>query len=371
MSDRLRRMVRDFEAVARSYGVGRRALLIHLVTLFRRYGIRPREAHGEWLSNPDLGAANLAGVIPKSDLLRLQIRLNAPDAVGLAEDKALFYAYCDAVGLPIPDLYAVFDRHWGWTSRRGILRDEREWEAFVATLPEQMVIKPARGVYGQGLRALTRAPGGFRDVATGELESPSELVVSLFRNPDRRLVIQERLENHPEIVRLTGSATLQTVRIRTLLTREGECLLGGGLFKIVTGKQVVDNFSGGQTGNLSAAVRLDDGVVGLPIRRAPDGIRLETVETHPGTGEALQGFALPGWAQALALVRRAAVFFSPLRSLGWDVGLTPGGPVLVEANPWWDPVNVQAAIPGELGYAREMEAFLRHVRAEAASAEER
>ena len=54
MGDRLRRMVRDFEAVARSYGVGRRALLIHLVTLYRRYGIRPREAHGEWLSNPDL-----------------------------------------------------------------------------------------------------------------------------------------------------------------------------------------------------------------------------------------------------------------------------------------------------------------------------
>ena len=41
------------------------------------------------------------------------------------------------------------------------------------------------------------------------------------------------------------------------------------------------------------------------------------------------------WDEALSLVRRAARAFPDLLTLGWDVGFTDEGPIVLEANPHW------------------------------------
>jgi hypothetical protein len=41
---------------------------------------------------------------------------------------------------------------------------------------------------------------------------------------------------------------------------------------------------------------------------------------------------LPEWGAACALVLAACPAFLPVRALGWDVALTPEGPVVIEAN---------------------------------------
>ncbi len=60
---------------------------------------------------------------------------------------------------------------------------------------------------------------------------------------------------------------------------------------------------------------------------------------HPNTGQNIEGFHVPLWDQACTLVRQAAVRFLPIRTIGWDVALTPTDPVIVEGNVWWDPAN--------------------------------
>jgi hypothetical protein len=61
-----------------------------------------------------------------------------------------------------------------------------------------------------------------------------------------------------------------------------------------------------------------------------------------------RGFAIPLWAEACALVERAALAFLPLRTIGWDVAVTPRGALLIEGNVTWDPPQLGAEISSEI-----------------------
>ncbi len=364
--ERLGRLVHEFHQAVVRYGVSSRELALHLLRLARHHGFRPREAHREGLSNPALSPAHLAGAIPKAHLLTLQARLNPADLIGLVEDKAAFYALCRGVGLPVPALHAVFDR-LGHGVDGVTLGDAPDWEPLLGGLLDDIVIKPVRGVYGRGVRVYSRIPGGFRNLVSGELETAASLAASLFSDADGRLVIQERLRNHPEIVSLTGTPSLQTVRFQSLVTRDGHCVLAGCNVKLIGGDGVTDNIAGGRAHNFSASVRLEDGVLRHGVLLSATGIGIDPVPRHPRTGLPIEGFRLPFWDEAKVLVRRAATAFLPLRTIGWDVALTPGGPVLVEGNAWWDPPNELCASPADTSHAQEMAGFLERLRTEAAA----
>lgn len=68
---------------------------------------------------------------------------------------------------------------------------------------------------------------------------------------------------------------------------------------------------------------------------------------HPDSDLALQGHQLPHWPDAIALVTRAhRTAFPRFVSLGWDVALTPDGPVLIEANAGWG-AEIMQTLNGE------------------------
>ncbi|MBY0396350.1 MAG: hypothetical protein K2X91_07755, partial [Thermoleophilia bacterium] len=98
----------------------------------------------------------------------------------------------------------------------------------------------------------------------------------------------------------------------------------------------------GATGNLIAPVRPGDGVITALIGADRHGVMREVSPTS-AAGLPAAGARLPLWGDAVALVRRAAPVFLPMRCVGWDVALTPDGPVIVEGNMWWDPPSPDPA----------------------------
>ena len=56
------------------------------------------------------------------------------------------------------------------------------------------------------------------------------------------------------------------------------------------------------------------------------------VERHPDTGAVIAGHTLPLWEEAVAVTLRAHDAEPVSPAIGWDVALTPEGPVLLEAN---------------------------------------
>ena len=55
-------------------------------------------------------------------------------------------------------------------------------------------------------------------------------------------------------------------------------------------------------------------------------------ETHPDTGIRFEGYQLPMVQEAVAFARKAALVVPQICHVGWDVAVTPDGPVLIEGN---------------------------------------
>ena len=54
--------------------------------------------------------------------------------------------------------------------------------------------------------------------------------------------------------------------------------------------------------------------------------------THPKTGTPIQGFQVPRYEEALALLEDVVRRIPEIRYVGWDIAMTPDGPAVIEGN---------------------------------------
>jgi hypothetical protein len=326
----------------------------------------PDEAYGLGLLLPGADARRAPRFLSKARMVAIQKRINPAGWEFVLSDKGIFARYAMAAGLPTPQFIA-----WSFRDGTGSAADGRrfatveEWCRFLEEeTPEEFVLKPARSAYGSAVHLYRREGKAFFRF-DGTAVTARSLAAEL-RGGGRfdSMVVQERVRNHPDLVRLSGAEGLQTVRIVSVVGRDGTVSLLNAFFKPIVGRNEVDNFRHGSTGNLLAAVRLEDGMLADAVGFAPKGGILE-IPTHPETGMAFRGFRLPFWEEALALVRKAALAFVPVRMIGFDVALTPAGPVLIEGNYWPDPpqltwpvdeivATLRKAVGDDPGHAREI-----------------
>jgi Sugar-transfer associated ATP-grasp len=199
------------------------------------------------------------------------------------------------------------------------------------------VLKPVHGVHGQGVRVLRFADGEFHTME-GTRRSVDALLAELAPSPYRNWLLQDRLHPHPHLVELSGSTFLQTARVITVLGQDGTVTIPAAWLRIIGGSLIFDNFNFGASGNLVGTIDLPTGRLDHVLAPGPPGRGMVDASRHPVTGMAFQGFALPFAREMQDTVERAAIAFAPLRTIGWDVAITPDGPSLIEGNVTWDPL---------------------------------
>ncbi len=313
----------------------------------------PVEAWQVGLLRPGADARADTRFMSKARMVAIQRRINPVSWEHVLSDKGVFARWTLAAGLPCPALLAwAFSNGSGATPAGRHFTTIGEWERFLTVeTPPEFVVKSSRSSYGRSVHVIRREGECLFGFDGREIQ-PRELVGLLRRGgPLDSHVIQERVENHPDLIALSGSRTLQTVRIVTVAGFNGTVSLVNAFFKPVVGRNEVDNFRSGRTGNLLANAALDTGVLGPGVTIRPGGGIL-TLERHPETGYRIEGFRLPGWEEAVALTRRAAELFLPVRMIGFDVALTPGGPKLIEANFWPDPPTLTCPLDQVTGRLR-------------------
>ena len=339
LPDQARALVEVSRAAAAAYDTSPLRAARRARTLRMRQHFEYREALAEGLLDPAIPDEELRRHGSRHATVLEQRRLNSEAIAPLAGEKAVFYRYCEAVGIRTPRLLGIIDTSAsGWSHTGRPVVGAEGFARFVEDdLPDSWVVKPSAGFHGAGVRVLERREGRLTD-ASGRPTTPQALFRELAA--DARFpgwVVQERLANHPDIAGLIDAPTLQTARLVTLVGRDGAPELLYAVFRIAAAGGATDNFLQGATGNGLANVRISDGVLESVKFARESGLGFARGDVLPGSGRRVAGVRLPHWEEAVSLVLRAAMAFLPARSLGWDVALTPDGPVIVETNMFWWP----------------------------------
>lgn len=307
------------------------------IVLFSRERFSIREIIGYAVYLPEV-RQTLPVLISKQRSLTKLATINPWELQERVENKDTFYRICADADLPIPDMIGMFRQGQGVSYEDGGPREPDDWvRYFQESLPQHFIAKDAAGVYGSGFRIFERTESGFRQTQGAEF-SALELYRHLTNFPGNETVLQERLFNHPDLTIGRAQGGLCSLRVNTLRESD-ECItLLFYVMKLAVGQNSTDNFSMGTSGNLIAFGDRDTGVLrGARIMDA-SGTGLTTVTRHPDSGIDLDGYKLPMWSEAVTLAKQAhQAVFSEFGALGWDIALTTRGPVILEANPWWDP----------------------------------
>ncbi len=236
-------------------------------------------------------------------------------------DKAAFDRACTAHGLRVPRILAVAD-HGTLTWR------------LPAHVPG-LFVKPAvsKGARGTELyTTMRRADGAARYVSSAgdALDLPALSARLVAQSAGQVLLVQERLENAPSVARFAHES-LVVIRVITCLDIKGAPAATHGMLRILS-KLEPDWPSAAEYG---APVDLSSGELGWLVSDKREDA-LDFFDYHPVTGARVAGAVIPEWPAVKALALRAHSVFNDRFVIGWDVAVTPEGPVLIEGNAYPD-----------------------------------
>lgn len=194
------------------------------------------------------------------------------------------------------------------------------------TYPRQ-VFRPVLSGSGEGIFFLDREEGSLR--LNGEnttLEEVCELLAGLDR-----YVVTEFVEQ-ADYARKIYSGSTNTLRILTLWDGDTHSPYIAGVVHRFGSRNSgpTDHWDKGQ-GGYCTAVDLETGTLGQAVSLSKDS-RLCWTASHPDSGEAFEGVAIPGFDNCIEGVLEAAGHFPYCPSIGWDVVMTEKGFSILEAN---------------------------------------
>ena len=263
---------------------------------------------------------------------RWQSILNPLEFSILTVDKLIFSQYLAKTNIPTPEVRALL----GARSSIGNIeacRTEDEIRAWLGKAGvSQIFIKPIGGTLSAGVLSLgARLDDGpvWEELPLGVPITPDGVLTHL-RKFERLhpFIVQDRIHPHPDLA-VYSPHILHTARITTWLDDDGRVESILPTMRIGQAGKIPADIFEGHVGIL-APVDPDTGVMGAAAHLV-DG-SLNRITVHPTTQAPIAGKPIPNWEQAMGIVRRAARLFSFTPALGWDVGFSDKGPVIVEAN---------------------------------------
>lgn len=210
-----------------------------------------------------------------------------------------------------------FHKNFAKYAKRQFFSPDDSYENFEKFIEvhNEFVKKPIIGLGG----------GDVSKVSVKEIKDKKEFYNSLKEKGE---FIEELVQQDERWATLSPNST-NTLRIMTSAVN-GKSRIMFAAARIGSGKSIADNFHQGGKGVL---VDLETG------KLVGNGIDKKLNESEYSiTGIKFDGFQVPYWEEIKEMVLEAALVNDKVNLIGWDVAITPNGPLIIESNrgPGWD-----------------------------------
>jgi len=211
--------------------------------------------------------------------------------------------------------YELYGKHYGRELLFLTENSEQELSEFIKRHP-RIIVKPTNLSCGMGVELID----------TTTYASAKELLHYLISTD--RFLVEEVLKQSQALAKLHPSS-VNCARVATILVgKEGnyDVEIFHPFLKIGRHGSIVDNGA-----SVRGVIVKIDAQTGKLCTDGCDEAGMRYTE-HPETGIILNGYQLPDWDQAIALVKQLALVLPSNRYTGWDIAHTENGWVIIEGN---------------------------------------
>ncbi len=169
-----------------------------------------------------------------------------------------------------------------------------------------------------------------------------ECILHLFDG--RKAYLKDRLKEYEPLIfesnihqtdqfNSFNSSSVNTIRFMTTLHPGGEARIIAVWMKFGRLGACVDNAGAG--GNVDAAVDIETGRI-YNVTLFDGWRKTHSITHHPDSGTLLEGVFIDNWKEIVEKILQFQKAVPYLKAVGWDIAITPEGPLVIEFNDYWD-----------------------------------
>lgn len=248
-------------------------------------------------------------------------------------NKNIFGIVAEAFKMPTPSNIGILCNGL-FTFHQDNVNEDNLWDG-----TDSLFLKAISGECGQNVLNVKKCENRGGYLLNNSLFQTWSDIKDYFKSEEFRnieFVVQKCLRNHPVIDSIypTSINTIRLVTVKNPKSKQAEPL--AAVLRLGAHGHPVDNWA---MGGLAVKVN-DDGTLASEGYYKP-GYGTKT-KIHPDTHVAFDKIKLPFYDECMDL---CCMFHNKLaiHSIGWDVALTPEGPVIIEGNDNWEISIMQVA----------------------------
>ena len=229
------------------------------------------------------------------------------------------------------DLFATLLTDWGFETPHTVacVRSANDIDAAVEKVFSNkgaFFCKPLDGQCGGGVFRLVvsddRAMINGEDMSYGDAEK-----ILKDRFAQSAYLIQTLVVQHPEVSRIYDKS-VNTIRLITVYDKKNNMVVPlSAVLRVGANGNTVDNWA---AGGLAIGIEMETGKLKqYGFYKHGKGTK---TECHPDTGTEFNGFETPFYLEAVEKAVNLHTHLLPIAVIGWDIAITPDGPLFVEGN---------------------------------------
>lgn len=253
--------------------------------------------------------------------------LNDKDFVSILDNKFLFELFCGLHNISSVKSYAYNINSLFFTGEK--IEQITTLDAFEAYLKRLLALNK-KSPYLFIKR--TAGSGGGKNIyriSADDLSEGNKFSTELFGHVlASGYVFQEAVVQHADIDKINPYC-LNTMRWETFTNKESGTRVMGGVFRIGLNNSYVDNTS---SGGAYLGIDMENKCLKREAFSDFTNGRAKTYYEHPFTKVKFEGIKVPYFDEIVELITKAGSALPQIKIVGWDVAVTPEGPILIEGN---------------------------------------